>query len=144
MFAKGDSCYSRHYFPSGQLRLYCIEAGEDFTSLVYSEAYYSNGQLLAKLDYGPKDLELSTSYWPNGNKQSKYLWSPWGGGTIVGDYHVWHENGQLHIKGQFTQCTFAQLNDRSCESKEQGTWTYWFEDGRVEKIINYKDGVEVK
>ena len=141
MITKSDSAHSWNYYQNGQLRLHVIEAGENFTDLVYHKGYYENGQLQSELDYHPRGLELSVSYWPNGAKQSEYLWYR---GTIVGEYTVWHDNGQINIKGHFFEFSLEEMERRFCPSKEEGTWTYWSPDGRVEKVINYKDGVEIK
>ncbi len=117
LITRGDSAYSWNYHPNGQLRLYVIEAGENFTDLTYSEAYYSNGQLLAKLDYHPKQAVLATSYWPNGNKQAEYFWYR---GTIVGDFSDWYEDGQLKSKGRYFEYPIEQLQNRFCISKQEG------------------------
>lgn len=133
----GKSCFTKYYYPNGQLKDYTILESPEYVNLLYQERYFENGQLYFKLDYGNDSIQKVINYWPNGQKHCEYFWFK---GTILGEYIEWHENGQIHLRGNFINWPWETISKQFCVSTPDGEWTYWNNDGTIEKVEIYKDG----
>ncbi len=62
---------------------------------------------------------------------------------LCGEYKEYYPEGQLKVEGQFRENltgNWENLKQRNLCSVRNGTWTYYLENGNVEKIEVYVDG----
>lgn len=118
----------RHYItyhPNGQQeeeRLYDEEGKKHGKVAVYNkegelvkEANYNHGY------YHGQQMEVKS----NGSKEIE----TYNDGILEGEYLLYHPNGNKAIEGSY-----------KTERKKEGTWTYWHENGDIEKTENYLNG----
>jgi len=84
-------------------------------SLLYRTLTYKRGKITKQVNY----------YLPS--EKLEYI-GHWKDGKIHGDFESYYENGTMSIKGQLIEGLY------------DGDWTYWDDDGTVNKELTYDMG----
>lgn len=114
----------RGTFDNGQAEEVHTYLGDD--SLNRREVkYYTNGLVLSEGNLAGGQKEgLWRSFHLDGSLWSTHTYKD---GLQIGDYNVWHRNGNLRISGAFT------------DDNKTGKWFFMTEEGDTVRVINYDD-----
>jgi len=89
--------------------------------------FYNDTILKQTLTYKRGVITKQVNYYLLPSEQIEYI-GHWKDGKIHGDFESYYENGSMSIKGQLT------------EGQYDGDWTYWDDDGTVNKEVTYDMG----
>ncbi|MFN8237908.1 MAG: hypothetical protein U0T77_07025 [Chitinophagales bacterium] len=116
----------------------------------FGTAYMCNGVEITKKKYAEYKLFWNASgackpcmlYTYNNKDELKYVAFQYED-CLCGSYKEYYPEGALKTEGQFkpnTSGSWENLKYRNMCSIRDGLWTYYFEDGTIEKTETYKEG----
>lgn len=144
MYYLADTCYELHYYPSGTLAQknisYRDSAHDKHVTWHYHVEFYENGQMKA-LPLNPNSWETQreVKFFESGKKMSEVTIIQ---GALVGEYLAWHENGQINVRGKYTELRTSKLGMPTAYLT--GTWSFYDEAGNLIKEQFFEEGNLVK
>lgn len=139
---------ARYYFPCGGLRkIVKWEKGEQHGM---ERTYHANGQLESRGMYNMgKYVDSATTFYENGRPNMELFYV---NGELDGGFREYFESGQLYGTGsykagkRFGEWTYYYRNGQiqrqgtyNQEGKAEGIWRYFEEDGRPDRVLNFKN-----
>ena len=132
-----------YYYQNGQIKKKDVSVlGLDLKRpfdyvYVYSENFCEDGSLKWKDSVNVSGVRTTVSYHCNHNKKIQYTHND---ANNFGKYQEWYENGQLKMDGQYNETVSNDSLTYFGASKEQGTWKYYNEEGKLVKEEIYSNG----
>ena len=133
-----------YYYHNGQVRWKDVSImGADpkrpkAYQYVFTENFCENGQLISKDSINSTSIRKFTRYFCNGQKEREFTWN---GLNVIGPWIQWYSNGKIAIEGQYPATLPLRKEREYGSTKQQGTWKYYDDKGKLIKEEIYKDGV---
>jgi len=128
-----DSLVSMEFYLNGQLKIRNLSANGSTRAWLEAVSYYPNGQLKRRMRLDNDSLQLVTSYYADGTKESQ-MW--WFAGSLFNEYTEWHENGRVKLEGFYERWPLQEAR----YTYPIGRWVYYMPNGEVEKIEEHGNG----
>jgi len=127
---QGNTYESLQYHKNGFLKRRQVCSFEIIDSLIIHETlydtwWYNNGQLKVNVDFS-KFPCLVKNYYKNGKQRFEMTWI--NNDEVEGEWKEWYDTGQLKSEGYYLK------------NEKHGTWTYYLENGDIDKIEEYLNG----